>query len=475
LPGSTLTLYPMNAPTFSPDVYKSRRATLKSKIASGIILLPANLQSPINYTDNAYAFRQDSTFLYYFDLDLDALVGVIDVDNDQEILFGNDATVDDLVWTGPKPTVQELAQQVGITSTKPLTALGSLLSKATADKRTIHWLAPYRADVAIRLSEWLALPIRTIQNASSKSLVNVITEQRIRKSKEEIVELEKAVSVSADMHLVAIRSVQAGMFEYELLSHIEAVAYAHNCRTSYPSIVTTNGQTLHNHYYGNKLQEGRMVLCDSGAELPSGYCGDLTRTFPIGKNFSQKQKEVYQIVLNALTLAEGLLKPGVLFKDIHLAACRELTKGLQQLGLMRGNVDESVNAGAHALFFQCGLGHLIGLDVHDMENLGEDQVGYGEEVTRNPAFGIKSLRLARRLQEGFTLTVEPGLYFIPELIDMWKKDKKFESFINYSAAEAYKTFGGIRIEDNLLVTADGSHLLGKPLAKTINEIEALRA
>jgi len=464
----------MNTPAFAPETYITRRAILKQNVGTGIILLPANGNAPINYTDNAYAFRQDSTFLYYFGLDLEALVGVIDIDNDQEILFGNDATVDDLVWTGPKPTVQALAGQVGVQHAKPLHALVTLLSKAVTGKRAIHWLAPYRADIAIRLAEWLSMPVAAVQNGQSKKLTSAIVGQRILKTYEEIAELDKAVSISADMHLMAMQSARAGMFEYELLSRTEAVASANNCRTAYPSIITTHGETLHNHYYGNKLEAGKMVLCDSGAELPSGYCGDLTRTFPIGKAFSQKQREVYQIVLDALLAAEGLLKPGVFFKDIHLSACRELTKGLQQLGLMKGDVDESVNAGAHALFFQCGLGHLIGLDVHDMENLGEDNVGYDQEVVRDPAFGIKSLRLARRLQEGFTLTVEPGLYFIPQLIDMWKNEKRFEQFIHYNAAEDYKTFGGIRIEDNLLVTATGSKLLGKALPKTVGEVEALR-
>ena len=461
---------------FDKQVYTDRRQVLKQNIGNdGLILLLGNEDSSMNYKDNCYLFRQDSSFLYYFGLDVASLAGIIDTETGEEVIFGNELTIDDIVWTGTLPTVSEMAGMVGVSRTKPYDQIIHYVHKALIAGRKVHILPPYRPENKVKLAEWFNTSLADVKDYISAKLTKAVTSQRVIKTPLEVAEMEKAVSISVDMMLNVIRHTRPGIKEYELVAKAHETAIANNSRLGYPAIITTHGQTLHTHYYGNTLQEGRMVLSDIGAENQMHYGGDLTRTFPVGKTFTNKQKELYEIVLNSMDHAIRMLKPGVRYKDIHLAACQKLVEGLKQVNLMKGDPAEAVAAGAHAMFFQCGLGHMLGMDTHDMEDLGEPLVGYTDTLKKETQlFGLKSLRLGRELEAGFVLTVEPGIYIIPELIDRWQAEKKFTDFINYDVLNTYRDFGGIRIEDNFLITDNGYHLLGKYLPKSIKEIEELK-
>ena len=458
---------------FAKETYQSRRKRLKTAVGSGVILLPGNEESSMNYTDNLYHFRQDSCFLYFTGIDRPSLYLVIDIDNNHETIFGNEATMDDIVWTGATVSIQSQAAAAGITTTEPVSKLTDLLIQYVKQKRTVHFLPPYRADTAIKLSEWLNISYAAVKQQSSVTLIKAIIVQRAVKSEEEITEIEKAIDITADMQLKAMQLSRAGITEYQLAGQLEGVAVSGGGHLAFPTILTVNGQYLHNHAGSNILQNNQLLLCDCGAEAASHYAGDLTRTSSVSGRFSTLQKEVYNIVLKAQQAAIDAAQPGKKFIAIHLLACEKLTEGLQQLGLMKGDSKEAVAAGAHTLFFQCGLGHMLGLDVHDMENLGEQYVGYTDDLKKSTEFGLKSLRMARTLEPGFVVTVEPGLYFIPELMDMWQSENKHSAFINYDALGKFRNFGGIRIEDDILITPTGNRVLGKPLAKTTQEIEAL--
>ncbi len=462
---------------FEKQVYIDRRNNLKEHFGSdGLIILMGNEDSSMNYRDNCYPFRQDSSFLYYFGLDVASLTAVMDTDTGEEFIFGNELTIDDIVWTGTLPTVSEMAAMVGVSQTKPTNSITHYIHKAITDGRKIHILPPYRPENKIKLSTWLNVSLNDLADHVSVKLIKAVVGQRLIKSAVEVAEIEKAVSTSVDMELAVIKYARPGIKEYELVAKALEVAAAADSHLGYPAIITTYGQTLHTHYYGNTLQEGRMVLSDIGAENAMHYGGDLTRTFPVGKKFTQRQKELYEVVLNSMDHAVSLLQPGTRYKDIHLSACTKLAEGLIQAGLMKGNADDAVAAGAHTMFFQCGLGHMLGMDTHDMEDLGEQYVGYTDALQKEKEiFGLKSLRLGRELQSGFVLTVEPGIYIIPELIDRWQAEKKYTDFINYDVLNTYRDFGGIRIEDNFLITDSGSQLLGKYLPKSLQEIEDLKA
>ena len=447
---------------FSKEVYQQRRNALKEAIGEGIILLPGNEESGMNYKDNVYPFRQDSCFLYFTGIDRPDLCFMIDIDNDQEILFGDEATVEDIVWTGPQQALTEQAELSGIAFTRTKTEVDSALRGG----RKVHFLPPYRAEAALKLSTW------GLTDQPSVPLIKAVVAQRSIKTLVELAEIEKAVATSVLMHEKAMDLTAPGLKENFIAGQLQAVAIAGGGNLAFPVILTVNGQFLHNHASNNVIQNGQMVLCDSGAENDMHYAGDLTRTFPVSGTFTSLQQEVYNIVLNAHQTAAAALKPGILFKDVHLLACEQLAIGLKDLGLMKGDPKQAVAEGAHALFFQCGLGHMMGLDVHDMENLGEEYVGYTEELKKSTQFGLKSLRLGRSLEPGFVLTVEPGLYFVPDLIDSWSAEKRHANFINYDKVEQFKNFGGIRIEEDFVVTDSGSRLLGPPLAKTIEEIHA---
>ena len=455
---------------FDKEVYIKRRKRLKEQVGNGLILLLGNEESSMNYLDNCYPFRQDSNFLYFFGIGRPGLAAIIDIDNNNEILFGNDIGVEDIIWTGPMQSLNEQAEMVGVLAVLHALSIADKINKALSEKRKIHYLPPYRADNMQKLNSWLKIPFDLLKKASSPELIKAIVAQRSIKTTEEIKEIEKGVNVTVDMQLEAARLVTEGISETKIAGIIHGIALSAGGNLAFPTILTVNGQILHNHSQGNILKNGQMLLCDCGADTSMHYGGDLTRTTPVNKRFSTKQKEIYDIVLHAHEAAIESLRPGIFFKDVHLLACEKLAEGLKSIGLMKGDTKDAVRQGAHAMFFQCGLGHMLGLDTHDMEDLGEEYVGYTDELKKSKQFGLKSLRFGRKLEAGFVLTVEPGIYIIPELIDLWKSENKFSEFINYDKLETYKDFSGIRIEEDLLITPDGSLLLGKQLPRTVNEI-----
>ncbi|MBN2280503.1 MAG: aminopeptidase P family protein [Candidatus Marinimicrobia bacterium] len=458
---------------FNKEIYIQRRTKLIANFNSGLLLFPGNLESPMNYADNTYRFRQDSNFLYFFGLDEANHFAVIDLDHKRQILFGDDYEIDDIIWMGPQPKMLEKAASVGITDVEPKARLAEIIQQALDKGREIHFLPPYRGETKIQLAELIGFRAAQAREKASEKLIKAVVAQRSIKSREEIAEIENAIDIAASMHVAVMKACKPGMYEYELAGALEGVALGAGSSLSFSAIVTHNGQTLHNHHHGNKLEAGRLLINDSGCESEMHYAADITRTYPISGKFTEKQKAVYNIVLKAETEAIKMIKPGIKYKTIHLAAAKIIATGLKELGLMKGNTDDAVEAGAHALFFPHGLGHMMGLDVHDMEGLGENFVGYDENTVRSTQFGTAYLRLGKELQTGNVLTVEPGCYFIPELIDLWKSEGKHTEFINYEKVEEYHDFGGIRIEDDVLVTETGQRVLGTPIPKTVEEIEAL--
>ena len=456
---------------FPANVYVERRSRLKEQIQSGLILFLGNEESPMNYQDNQYSFRQDSSFLYFFGLDFPSLAAIIDVDRDKEVIFGDDLTVDDIIWTGPQPALSERCQEAGVRESAGLDKLQVTLKKAVQQGREIHFLPQYKAENVLKIERLLGIHPTTIQDNISETLIRAVVAQRSLKSKEEIEQIEAALDVSYEMQTAAMKMSRPGMLEMEIVGAMEGIAISRGCRLAFPTIFSIRGEILHNHYYGNVMKQGDIAINDSGAETTLGYASDISRTIPVSGRFSERQKEIYTIVLNAQEKAIEAIKPGVEFRQVHLLACRTLATGLKEIGLMKGDVEEAVDAGAHTLFFQCGLGHMLGLDVHDMEGLGEDYVGYTDTIRRNPEFGWRSLRLGRALEAGFVITVEPGVYFIPELINRWKAEKKHSQYIDYDMVKKYENFGGLRIEDDVLVTANGHRVLGKKIPKTIDEVE----
>lgn len=455
---------------FSTQTYIERRSTLKRTVGSGLILIMGNEEAPMNYHDNTYRYRQDSNFLYYFGISLANLAAVIDVDSGEEIIFGDEFTMDDIIWVGPQPTLNDQARKVGVYRTEPYAKLADKLAKASK----VHFTPPYRYENKFKLSEWLTIPVGQLKAKASVELIKAIIAQRAYKSADEIVQMEEAVNICREMHIAAMRETRAGRKEFEIAAIIHGKALEFGGELAYPIIFSVNGQTLHNHNHGNTMAEGKLALNDSGAENAMFYAGDITRTIPVSKKFTEKQKEIYNLVLKMQVSAIEALKPGVQYKEVHLLANRVLLEGLRDLGFVKGNTDEMLAEGVQGLFMPHGLGHAIGLDVHDMEDLGENYVGYRDGLERSTQLGLKSLRMAKELEEGYVVTVEPGLYFIPELIDKWKAEKKFSGFVNYDKLEQYKDFGGVRIEDNCLISADGYQILGKPIPKTVEEVEDLK-
>jgi len=458
---------------FASSVYINRRNKLCNLVSSGIILFPGNPEAAMNYAANTYHYRQDSNFLYYFGLDHDGFAGVIDIDNNRDIIFGNDIDMDDIIWMGFQPTVREQAAKAGVENIEPLTKLEGFIQDAISKGRKVHIVKPYRGEVLIWLESLLGVHHSQVKNFYSEELIRGIVAMRSVKEDIEIREIERAVDVAYIMHTTGMKMAKQGVIEQEIAGAIEGLALSHGGPVSFPVILSVDGQTLHNHNHGNILKEGRMMVIDAGCESALHYASDITRTVPVGGKFNQRQKEIYEVVLKANTDTIKAVRPGIYYKEIHMLAARTIASGLKDLGLMKGNVDEAVAAGAHALFFPHGLGHMLGLDVHDMEGLGENFVGYDNTVSRSNQFGLAFLRMARKLEPGFVITDEPGIYFIPALIDQWRKEGRFNEFINYDKAETYKDFGGIRIEDDVLVTADGYRVLGKPIPKTVVEIETL--
>ncbi len=461
---------------FSPTTYSGRRKQLVQALTGkGLVLLLGNNESPMNYTDNVYPYRQDSNFLYFSGIDHPHFAMLIDLDSGTSTLYGDDLSLDYIVWMGAQPSVADRASAAGIEQTAPYAQLAEDVTAALGKDRTVHHLPPYRSENQWAIGQLLGQAYPAAGTGASEELVRAVVNLRSYKSDEEIAEMERAVNITGTMHRTAMRSAKPGQKEAAVAGIIEGIAIGAGGRLSYPCIATINGHILHNHYHGNEMKDGQLLLIDAGAETTSRYAGDVTRTFPVGKQFTKQQQEIYELVLDAEEQAIKALKPGTSYRDIHLLSAKIIATGLKELGLMKGDPEEAVAAGAHALFFPHGLGHMIGLDVHDMEDLGEDLVGYTDAIKRSDQFGLRSLRLGRELEEGFVLTVEPGIYFIPALIDRWQADQQHTDFINYDALQAYRNFGGIRIEDNVLVTGDGYRILGNPIPKTVVDIEALRA
>lgn len=457
---------------FPVHIYQQRRDTLRDTLQRGLVLLPGNVESSMNYRDNHYPFRQDSTFLYYCGLDHPGLVFLLDLEENKTLLFGDELSIDDIVWTGPLPKLVDLAAQVGISKVLPMKRLPNYLA---GNKDRVHALPPYRPEHRLQLSAWLDIGIEEVPGLVSPALIEAVVAQRSVKDHLEIVELDFAVSLSVAMHQAVMQAAQPGLKGHQLVGIAANVAASAGAQFSFPPILTTRGQTLHTHDYGDTLKDGDMLLFDGGIASEMHYAGDLTRTFPVGVRFDSRQEALYQIVLQAQQAAIDALKPGTPYKELHRLASKTLVEGLIGMGLMKGDPDEAVAAGAHTLVFPCGLGHMMGLDVHDMENLGEEYVGYTPEMPKRKDFGWKSLRLGRALEPGFVLTVEPGIYMIPELIELRKAEKAYEGFVNYPEFQKFKDFGGIRIEDDYLITQDGARLLGKPLAKSLDDLYRIRA
>ncbi len=458
---------------FSAKVYSDRREKLRKELLSGLVFFPGNSDVPFNYPANIYPFRQDSSFLYFFGLDRSDVFGVMDLDDGNDYIFGNDVGIDDIIWMGKQSTIREQGQKVGVEKTALLKEIGVMIQAAKNKGRKIHFLPPYRSEIIILISGLLDIPITEVRANASLELIRGVVKLRMKKDVLELKEIEQMIDVAYKMHTTGMKMAKPGVVEREIAGTLEGIALANGGPVSFPIILTINGQTLHNHYHGNILSEGRMLVIDAGCESELHYASDITRTIPVGGKFSQRQKEIYEIVLNTNLAAIAAVKPGVIFRDIHLLAATEIAKGLINLGLMKGDPKDAVDKGAHTLFFPHGLGHPMGLDVHDLEGLGENHIGYDEEITRSKEFGLAFLRFGRRLQKDFVMTIEPGIYFIPDLIDNWKSENKLGEFIDYDKVETYRDFGGIRIEDDILVTDTGCRVLGTPIPKTIADVESM--
>lgn len=461
---------------FDALTYKKRRAALRERMTSGLVLLLANNEAPANYPDNTYKYRQDSSFIYFLGHSLPGYAAILDIESGEEIFFGDDVSMDDIIWMGPQPTVKELALQVGIEKVQPMSQLRTVIRGALSKGRKIHYLPPYRFDNMMWIEELTGVHTSLVKRNASLELIKAVISLRSVKEACEIVEIDKACNVGYEMHTTAMKLCKPGVSEQYIAGVLEGIAASYGRMTSFPVILSQHGETLHNHDHSGILEVGRMMLTDAGAELMNYYCSDHTRTVPVGGKFNSRQRDVYSIVLAAHDRALDLAKPDVTYQYVHVEVCKVLAQGLKDLGLMKGDVNEAVAAGAHALFMPHGLGHMMGLDVHDMEDLGQIYVGYDDEVRPSTQFGLASLRMGRKLKEGFVITDEPGCYFIPALIDKWKAEKINTDFLNFDAIEKFKDFGGIRLEDDILITANGSRFLGdKRIPITISEVEDIMA
>ena len=447
---------------FSIETYVNRRTELKKLVKSGIILLFGNNESPVNYPNNGYyPFRQDSTFRYYFGLERDGLVGVIDIENDSEILIGDDIDIDDIIWYGSVNSVSDLAASCGMKKSAPMKQLQIICNEALKLKRPIHFLPPYRHDNKLQIFDLLGIHPNQQKESASVELIKAVVKMRSTKEQQEIDEIDQACSIGYKMHTTAMRLTKPGLTEKYVGGMVNGVANAYGSMVSFATIFTQHGEIMHGTPSWNKLEDGRLALCDCGAENRNGYCSDNTRTYPVNGKFTQKQLEIYKIVEECHDYALELSKPGIRYYDVHMGVCRLMTERLKELGLMKGDVDEAVKAGAHALFLPHGLGHMMGMDVHDMEGLGQNYVGFDDDIQPSTQFGTNCLRMGRKLEKGFVVTDEPRIYFIPALIDDWRAKGLHQDFINYDKVEGYKDFGGIRIEDDILITDNGCRFLGE--------------
>ena len=460
---------------FSADTYKNRRAELRRRIGSGVILIPGNTLSPFNYPNNTYSFRQDSTFLYYFGLNLPSLMAVIDVESGEEMLFGDDFTVEDIIWTGPQPCLVELGAQVGVSNCQPLRALDGVIATALKQGRYIHYLPPYRGESKIELSRLLGLPVSELYPHKSVDLMFAVAEMREVKSAEEVEALERAFQLGYAMHTTAMKMCKAGVIEREIAGAMEGVVKAGGLGVSFPSIVSQHGEILHNLNSDGVLENGRLLLVDAGAESLENYCSDHTRTYPVSGKFTQKQKEIYEIVLRAHDEAPQNMKAGAMYmEEVHKRALLSLAEGLHDVGLIRSSAEVAVESGAMYLFMPHGLSHGLGMDVHDCEAIGERSYNFSEFKERAIASGSCVYRSAWKLREGTVMSNEPGIYFIPALIDKSKAEGLYKGIVNYDLLDDYRDFGGIRIEDDIVVTAEGGRVIGdKHLPSSVEDLEKI--
>jgi len=457
---------------FEKQIYVSRRDELKKRIGSGILLFLGTSDAAVNYSGNQYRYRQDSTFIYYFGLQEPDLAAVIDMDSGEEILFGNDVDIDDIIWMGPQPLISDKAASVAVSKSAPLAALDAYMDAARTAGRRIHYLPPYRYHNMIQIHRLLGVPFDKMRGYASEEFIKAVVAMRLIKTEEEISELDKAADIGYAMHYAAMKMARLGMVEQQLVGIMEGISIQEGLMPSFPIILSQNGETLHNHSHHQKLTDGRMIVIDAGAEVSSGYVSDFTRTIPSSGKFSARQKDIYTIVAEGNNLAQTISRPGITYTSVHLAVCRLMVQGLKNIGLIKGDVDEAVAAGAQGLFMPHGLGHNMGLDVHDMENLGEDYVGYDETYHRAAQFGLSSLRMGKMLETGHVITDEPGIYFIPALIGQWKREGTCAEFINFAELEKWYDFGGIRLEDDILITEKGCRRLGsKRLPISVEDVE----
>ena len=456
---------------FNKETYTNRRLRLKSQVKEGIIVLFGNNESPVNYPNNSYKFRQDSSFLYFYGQHREGLVGVIDIDNDKEFLIGNDIDIEDIIWCGSVDSVADMASQCGVVNSAPMGFLTELIQDAQNKGRKIHFLPPYRHDQMIQIMDLTGIHPYQQREKASLELIMAVVNQRAVKTPEEIAEIERACAIGHEMHITAMKMCRPGITEQEIAGTISGIAASKGCIVSFPAILTMHGEIMHGYPSTRPLEAGRLMLCDAGAETNENYSSDHTRTTPISGKFTSKQKDIYSIVETCHDYAIGMAKPGVKWLDVHMGVATIMTERLKDLGLMKGNTEDAVQAGAHAMFFPHGLGHMMGMDVHDMEGLGQQYVGFDDEVRPSTQFGTNCLRCGRRLQEGWVMTDEPGIYFIPALIDDWRAKGINKEFINFDAVEGYKDFGGIRIEDDILITTDGCRVLGQHIPYHLDEVE----
>lgn len=455
----------------SPDTFASRRAALAEAVPDGLIVLLGNDAVPMNYAANLYPFRQDGTFLYYTGLDAPALALALDAETGEATLYGTDPTLDDEVWEGPLPTLADRAAVAGLDQWADADRLEADVRAAQSAGRTVHVLPPYRGAGRLTLAGLLGVAPGAVE--PSDALLDAVIAQRLVKTDDEVAEIERAVGIAGEMHRLAMRLAQPGRTEREVAAAMEGLALEHGSFPSFPIILTRRGEILHGHAGDATLQGGDLMLADAGAVAPgSRYAADITRVSPVGGTFGERQRTIYQLVLDIQTETIGACRPGTLFLDVHRLASVRLAEGLTELGLMTGDPEDAVEAGAHALFFPHGLGHPIGQDVHDLEALGEDRVGYDDEVQRSEQFGTKSLRFGRRLAPGHVMTVEPGCYLIGGLIDAWKAESRHAEFLDYDEVERWRGLGGVRIEDDVLITDDAPRVLGPEIPKTVEAVEA---
>ena len=461
---------------FSQQTYVERRQVLKQKVGSGLVIIFGNNEAPCNYPANGYKYRQDSSFLYFFAQHREGLVGVIDIDADSEWLIGDDIDIEDIIWTGFVPSVHDLAQEAGVAHSAPMAQLAAMVGAARAKGQQVHFLPPYRHDTMIQIADLMGIhPLQT-RAAASVTLIKAVVDMRAVKSPEEIAEIERAMAIGYDMHTTAMKACRPGVTEKYIAGLMEGIVSSYGCKVSFNSIVSMHGEIFHGDPSLRPLEAGRLMLCDAGAETVENYCSDNTRVTPVSGRFTSRQRDIYSIVEACHDLVIQKARPGIKWMDMHLDVCRLMAERLKDVGLMKGNAADAVEAGAHAMFLQHGLGHMMGMDVHDMEGLGQIYVGFDDEVRPSTQFGTDCLRCGRRIQPGWVLTDEPGIYFIPALIDKWRAEGLYKEFINYDLLETYKDFGGIRLEDDLLITPDGCRVLGQNIIPYhLDDVEAFIA